>query len=115
MAWPMAVLGIGGASGAGLGLRATERPATGPEGASARPHPRWAPVARRDWQIPTFGGGEHRSCGRRWEQAPPADSAASARAVVLVRYHERCGYGRAPTRWPGGSGAFARVVATPAD
>ena len=70
MAWPIAVLGIGGPSGAGLGLLARERLATGPEGASARPHPRWVPVAKRDRRIPTFSGGEHRSRGRHREQAP---------------------------------------------
>ena len=57
----------------------------------ARPHPRWVPVAKRDWRIPTFSGGEHRSCGRHREQAPRPLSGLSEGGVVLVRCHERCG------------------------
>ena len=54
-----------------------------------------------------------RSYGRQEEQAPRPDSAASEDAEVL-RCHERCGCGRAPTRWPGGAGAFGASLAVAA-
>ena len=36
---------------------------------------------------------------------------AALEDAVVVRCHERCGYGRAPTRWPGGASAFGVVAA----
>ena len=95
LAWPaatsgwrrLAVFGIGGSVRAGLGLCATERlrPAGGSLGEA---HPRWFQSYGRDWL-------SRRSVATNTVAAVVTGSkllsrsAASVKAVVLVRCHER--------------------------
>ena len=113
LAWPaatsvwrwLAESGTGGSLRAGLGLLATER--LRPAGGTTR-----GGSSRMDGigYIPRSVAASTVAAAVTGSKLRPAISAALEDAEVL-RCHERCGYGLAPTPWPGEAGAFGVVAA----